>query len=104
MKSELTGIDWDNLEPGTLLEVVSHQTFALHKKNNNPYLNPDINPPEYWMRLHRGDVAIFLGYDRKRNWMGEVGLRQVRMLAQGRVGWCDIRAMDGAFRTLTSNR
>ncbi len=100
MKSEFTGIDWDNLEPGTALRVVSSQGFSLQQAADLN-LDPDLNPRRmFGISMRRGDVAIFLGYDRKRNWEGETGVRHLRMLAKGQVGWYDIRAMDSMFRIL----
>lgn len=96
-----TDTDWDNLEPGTLIRAVSRQGFSL-QTSLDMGLNPDINPRRFGISMKRGDIAIVLGYDRKRNWPGEQGLRHMRLYAHNEIGWYDIRALDSMFRVLRS--
>lgn len=99
-----TDTDWDNLEPGTLIRVVSRQGFTL-QTDRDMHLDPDLNPTyvnTYGISMKRGDVALVLGYDRKRNWPGEQGIRHIRLYAHGKIGWYDTRALDSMFRVLRS--
>lgn len=66
------------------------------------YLDPDLNPQTFGISMRKGDIAVFLGYDRKRNWPGEQGLRHMRLYAHNEIGWYDIRALDSMFRVLRS--
>lgn len=99
-----TDTDWDNLDPGTMIRAVSRIGFTL-QTDRDMNLDPDLNPTyvnTYRISMKRGDVALVLGYDRQRNWPGEVGVRHIRLYAHNRIGWYDIRALDGMFRVLKS--
>ncbi len=88
-----TDTDWDNLEAGTMIRVISRQSFSLQRRRDIGLFN---------ISMKRGDIAIVLGYDRKRNWPGEQGQRHIRLYARGEIGWYDTRALDSMFRVLRS--
>jgi len=96
-----TDTDWDNLEAGTMIRVISRQSFSLQRRRDIG-LDPDLNPRTFGISMKRGDIAIVLGYDRKRNWPGEQGQRHIRLYAHGEIGWYDTRALDSMFRVLRS--